>query len=148
MDARTQALLDKAWEHFLAERSHPSVITRAIPVPYIGDVHAYMSSERRVLTTGLNFARAEFRDADPLAKFSSARGIEHMDAARRRRTLHAALTGYFERDPSAWFDEYRPFIRSLDVDYVSGSAAYTAMHADVCSPLATDPDWGGLMRQD
>jgi len=148
MDTRTQELLDDAWGHFLAKRHDAGVMERAIPVPYVGNVDAYSASETRILTTGLNFARAEFPGTDPLAKFPSARGLEGMDDARRRRAHHDALTTYFAREPSSWFDEYRAFINALDADYVPGRARHTALHVDVCSPLATDPDWGGLMKHD
>ncbi len=44
-----------------------------------------------------------------------------------------------------WFNSYEPLLRGLGASYYKGSSN-TALHTDLCSPLATDPTWSKLSR--
>jgi hypothetical protein len=58
-----------------------------------------------------------------------------------------ALNGYFRKPPNdpykRWFNSYEPMLAGLDCSYF-GDAPNTALHTDLCSPLATDPTWANL----
>jgi len=117
---------------------HPS-----IPVLFFGDDERYVSSALKVITVGLNPSRLEFPKGDPFLRFPAARQI---DPQRPAFDAHlAALRAYFrERPYNAWFrPAFEPILNGLAASYYPG-AANTALHTDICSPLATDPTWSRL----
>ena len=57
-----------------------------------------------------------------------------------------ALSAYFRADSSPyrrWFSAYEPFLNGTEASYYSGQPS-TALHTDICSPVATDPTWRRL----
>ena len=117
------------------------VVDPAIPVLYFGDREAYYSSPLRIITVGLNPSRAEFPRDDPFKRFPLAHGQDG-----RSDDYLAALDTYFKTDPySSWFSSYEWLLQGLDSSYYPGAMS-TALHTDLCSPVATDPTWTRLDR--
>ena len=122
------------------------LVPRSIPILYFGDLAAYRSSPRRVVTVALNPSLAEFADArfvipDPLTPAA----------------LEGALSAYFGLRPySGWFDPaFETLLQPLGVSfygsrYPGGAPKWwrpqpnQALHTDLCSPLATNPVWSRL----
>lgn len=119
------------------------LVRPSIPILFFGDDERYAASGLKVVTVGLNPSRLEFPSADPFLRFPAAR---HIDPQRPALDAHlAALRAYFrERPYNAWFrPAFEPILNGLATSYYPGTAN-TALHTDICSPLATDPTWSRL----
>jgi hypothetical protein len=101
----------------------------------------------RVITVGLNPSREEFPSSDPWRRFPEGSQID--SATPDMAPYLESLNRYFnsDREPyMRWFGmAFGALLRGLDAGY-GGSLANTALHTDLCSPLATDPTWSGLSR--
>ncbi len=61
-----------------------------------------------------------------------------------------ALNGYFYSPPNhpyEWFKSFEHVLTGLDCSYC-GTAANTALHTDLCSPLATKRTWSRLSEDE
>ena len=119
-------------------------VTPAVPILFFGDLHAYRASPLRVLTVGLNPSLHEFPVDDPFRRFPLARaGLD-----REPRRYLDAMSGYFRTDPyRGWFSAFEPVLNGLGASYYEGGAS-TALHTDICSPVATNPTWSRLHEND
>jgi hypothetical protein len=120
-----------------------------IPILFFGDSSKYFSSKLKVITLGLNPSKKEFPD-DEFLRFSSARKIypRILEGACYDEYL-SALNGYFgptSHPYKGWFNSYEHVLSGLDCSYY-GTVSNTALHTDLCSPLATDPTWSNLERE-
>jgi hypothetical protein len=125
------------------ELGTPALVRPSIPVLFFGDDERYAASALKVVTVGLNPSRLEFPNADPFLRFPAAR---HIDPQLPALDAHlAALRAYFrERPYNTWFrPAFEPILNGLATSYYPGTAN-TALHTDICSPLATDPTWSRL----
>lgn len=141
-------VVDRAWAaHRAAVASGMgSVVVPSIPIAWFGDLEAYLRSPLRVITVGLNPSRLEFPRADPFVRFPRARELAGDGLEAEGRAIYAsAMNDYFREAPySAWFrPSFEEFLLGMDASFY-GSAASTALHTDLCSPIATDPTWSGL----
>lgn len=122
----------------------------SIPILFFGDSSKYFSSRLKVITLGLNPSRVEFPEADRFFRFDAARSVypRIIEGACHEEYLQA-LNGYFRKPPNhpyePWFNSFEPLLNGLDCSYY-GSAVNTAIHTDLCSPLATDPTWSNLPK--
>lgn len=141
-------LAARAWEqHRRAEADALRHLVRpAIPVLFFGDSVEFLGSPRKVITVGLNPSRKEFPREDPSLRFPGcsefgARG--EVDLPHYLRTLN----DYFRVSPYRdWFDlSFEGILRGMGASYYDDEQS-TALHTDLCSPLATDPTWTGLDR--
>ena len=114
-----------------------------MPILYFGDLPAYENSPLRVVTVGLNPSHREFPAGDRSRGFPRAVGIDASDAD----LYLLALNEYFRGKSYAWFSDYEKVLRGAGVSYKPGAAS-TALHTDICSPVATDPTWTHLDRRD
>ena len=54
------------------------------------------------------------------------------------------MSAYFRTDPyRGWFSTFEPLLGGMEASYYEGRAS-TALHTDICSPVATNPTWTGL----
>lgn len=112
----------------------------AVPILFFGDLDAYRGSPLQVLTVGLNPSRQEFPANRPFRRFPLAEGI---CGGERSRYLDA-MSAYFRTDPyAAWFSAFESLLNGMNASYYHGGAS-TALHTDICSPVATNPTWNKL----
>jgi len=131
----------EAWRVFDRAGLLPCCVSPAAPVLFFGDFDAYRCSPLRVLSVGLNPSWREFPAYEPFIRFPFAAGS---DAERDVERYLDALCGYYRAVPYwAWFSTIEPLLNGMDASYHLGEAS-TALHTDVCSPVATDPTWGSL----
>jgi hypothetical protein len=138
-------LIDEVWCAYNEHHQNSSVVTPSIPILFFGDLRRYLASPVRIVTVGLNPSRAEFPCKDRWKRFPKACGF---DAMTRDATFYqkyvATLSDYFRTDPyMKWFNAYEHILKGMDGSYCDG-ACNTALHTDICSPLATDPTWSRL----
>ena len=119
------------------------VVRPAIPILYFGDSHRYFSSPLRIVTVGLNPSSLEFLTDCRMRRFPAAAS----PSVQRDHQCHlAALDAYFRStsDPyKSWFGSFEPILNGMDASFYDGQIS-TALHTDLCSPLATDPTWSKL----
>jgi hypothetical protein len=127
--------------HYAEVRDLDFVVPNSMPIPYFGDLAAFFASPLRVLTAALNPSGREFPASEP--RFDVSRGL--WGAAE----LEAELSTYFRRNPyRSWFSSFEPVLNGLEVTsgdkMAHGEYSSTALHVDLCSPIATSPTWSKL----
>ena len=147
IDPELAALIDEEWRIYLDAEGNPVVVRPSIPLPYWGDAERFLQSALKIVTVGLNPSRREFPAHDPFLRFRAAEGFDPLDRSATARAAYlTALHDYFRIAPyRAWFDWFEQVLRGMDASFFDG-ARNTAVHADLCSPLATDPTWSKLDR--
>ena len=136
-----------AWRAFdrasaLSSRVTPSFcVTPAAPILFFGDLDAYLTSPLRVLTVALNPSLHEFPNDKPFLRFPLAG-----DSGDREPGHYLdAMSAYFRTEPySSWFGAFERVLNGVGTSYYAGEAASTALHTDICSPVATNPTWRTL----
>ena len=138
-----QALM-QAWHAFDRASGLSSRVAPAMPILFFGDVDAYRISPLRVLTVGLNPSLHEFPADEPFRRFALAEGAREQEPSR----CLDAMSAYYRSDPyRGWFSAFEPLLKGLGASYYEGRAS-TALHTDLCSPVATNPMWNGLDKAD
>ena len=138
--AKLHEVAERAWRAFEHASALPSRVVPAIPILFFGDLNAYCSSKTRVLTVGLNPSLREFPLNSPFDRFPLAE-IVTIDEPDR---YLGALSAYFRTNPyKSWFNAFEQFLNGLEASYYPGQPS-TALHTDICSPVATDPTWNSL----
>lgn len=133
-------LVAAAWRAYDAAARLPSRVSPAAPILFFGDLDAYLTSPLRIVTVGLNPSLMEFPVEDPFSRFPLAEGPEGREPGR----YLDALSAYYRTDPyRSWFSAFEPLLNGADASYYDREAS-TALHTDICSPVATSPTWSGL----
>lgn len=135
-------VVEKAWNTFKRAGALSSRVFPAVPILFFGDLQAYYASETRVLTVGLNPSLKEFPKDSPFQRFPLAENI----TADAPDVYLDALSAYFRANSCPyhdWFKSYEPFLKEMEASYYGGQPS-TALHTDICSPVATDPTWHDL----
>lgn len=117
------------------------MVVPSVPILYFGDSRAYERSEVRVITVGLNPSREEFPRSDPLSRFPTSPLVGEDDLERYLSSLDA----YYRTLPyTRWFNgAFESLLNGFESSYYEGRNS-TAIHTDLCTPLATDPTWSRL----
>ena len=127
-----------AWRAFDRAADRTCRVTPAVPILFFGDLDAYLASPLRAVTVGLNPSRKEFPADEPFQRFPLAEGN------RGPSRYLDAMSAYFRTKPySGWFNAFEPLLNGLGASYYKNSAS-TALHTDICTPVATDPTWSRL----
>ncbi len=120
------------------------VVQPAVPILFFGDLAKYRDSPLRIITVGLNPSNAEFPDSGPWSRFPEASELRRARSPADHARYVAALSGYFREDPyRSWFSSYSPLLEAMNASFYDG-ALNTAVHTDICSPVATNPTWSRL----
>jgi len=138
-------LVAECWRMYDEAKNIDFVVKPSIPILFFGDSDRYSHSKIRVVTVGLNPSKSEFPDGNRFQRFPDAQGIypEILNEKHIEKYL-SALNNYFRRRPyGQWFDSYEPVLNGLGSSYYDANES-TALHTDLCSPLATNPTWKGL----
>jgi len=139
-------LLSQSWSEYDRLNGCHHVVRPAIPILFFGDSKRYLSSPLKVLTVGLNPSEAEFPNDDRFSRFPAAKNIAD-DPPQREISWHlAALDSYFRTNPyTRWFGCFEPILTGLGSSFYDGREN-SALHTDLCSPVATSPTWAKLSK--
>ena len=139
MNLNLKDIYNLCLNHHAEVQNVPDVVPNSMPIPYFGDIIAYLNSPIRILTAALNPSNREFEGGrfDVENGRSGAEGLEF------------ELSNYFKNRPYyGWFSSFEPVLRGLAASYggkmAMGPYKSTALHLDMCSPIATDPTWSRL----
>ncbi len=136
-------LVKSAWQAFDKAAALPSHVAPAAPILFFGDLDAYWKSPLRAVTVGLNPSLKEFPTDDPFRRFP----LDDNNGDREPGRYLNAMSAYFRTDPyGSWFGTFEPLLNGAGSSYYAGQAVSTALHTDICSPVATNPTWTGLGR--
>ncbi len=136
-------LLTKSWSIMRElQRSGVPVVKRSVPVLYFGNLNDYLSSPLRVITVALNPSANEF----PFNNWD----MRFPDAPEASQQGHfTALNQYFESGHHPlweWFVHFDELLKGMECGFRPGRRS-RALHTDLCSPIATQPTYSGLSRQ-
>jgi hypothetical protein len=142
-----ESLINEAWRLYI-QTSDPCVVRPSIPILYFGNLPQYADSALKVITVALNPSHHEFPVHDRFARFRPAESIANGVLDNSAQTAYrAALDGYFRDQPyMRWFGWFEHVLLGMGASY-RGGEANTALHTDLCSPLATNPTWSRLNGQ-
>jgi len=148
IDPELTAIIDEARRIYLNAANNTAVVRPSIPLPYRGDRNRYASSALKVVTVALNPSRREFPADDPFLRFRAAERVDLRNSGEPARASYlSALHDYFRIAPyRTWFDWFEQVLHGIGASFYDG-APNTAVHSDLCSPLATDPTWSKLDRE-
>lgn len=133
-------LVDQAWQAFDRAGNLPSRVAPAAPILFFGDLDAYLGSPLRVLTVGLNPSLHEFPSSDAFSRFP----LIQDNGGREPGPYLDAMSAYFRTKPyRGWFSSYEAALNGARSSYYAGKHS-TALHTDICTPVATDPTWSSL----
>ena len=138
------SLVTDAMHAFGRATERSCCVQPAVPILFFGDLDAYRNSPLRVLTVGLNPSLHEFPDHEPFCRFPLAAGTCGRDPSRHLE----AMSAYFRTDPyRGWFSSFERLLNGMDASYYEDRRS-TALHTDICSPVATNPTWSRLGKTD
>ena len=138
--ARLYELAANAWRAFENAAPLPSRVNPAIPILFFGNLNSYCSSRTRILTVGLNPSLIEFPGKRAFRRFPLAKGVSENEPDRYLQ----ALSDYFCTCPYCkWFRGFELMLNGMGASYCKGQPS-TALHTDICSPIATEPTWSHL----
>ncbi len=138
-----QCLVHHAWSEYSLHVTTGYVVRPSIPILYFGDRERYLNSGLRVVTAALNPSKAEFPESDRFLRFRMAGGNEGVPPDVLDGYL-SALGTYFQEQPyRQWFNSLEPILEGMGASFYAGRS-HTALHTDLCTPLATDPTWSKL----
>lgn len=128
-------------DHHADVKAHDFVVEQSLPVPFFGDIKEYFRSPLRVVTAALNPSDAEF-PTNEMRFNTTLADVEE---------LEVQLCRYFKVNPYRnWFNSFEPVLNGLDASFgglmSTAPSESTAVHVDICSPIATKPTWSKLSR--
>lgn len=122
-------------------------VSPSVPVLYFGDYQSYRKSHLRIITVGLNPSLNEFpitKPFNPFRRFGAA-----ATSPTSVSSMEMALNNYFVNDPyKKWFSCFEPLLSGFGASFYPGRRQNTALHTDLLSPVATNPTWSALNKND
>jgi hypothetical protein len=138
-------LVEEAWAIYqrAIENGVAVLVRPSMPILFFGDHERFFNSKVRIITVGLNPSKSEFPERDRFERFPEAR-YEDSNPPKAANYLRA-LANYFREQPyDTWFrPAFEELLQGMGASYYDGGIN-TALHTDICSPLATDPTWSRL----
>jgi hypothetical protein len=147
--------IEEAWKlYHKYKRESRQIVVPSMPIIFFGDYDLYRKSKLKIITVGLNPSTAEFkpRQDPPFGRFRQGDWLERTwrnDEEHFIRYLEALR--YFDFQPyKKWFNTvFEPKLHVFNSSYYPNNLLTSpnkALHTDICSPVATTPDWGDLER--
>jgi hypothetical protein len=123
-----------------------------IPIPWFGDSDAFFDSKLKIVTVGLNPSGIEFRKSkDKREKYINGKWQKRFSIDETQHSanqLKKVLDSYFDANPYMdWFDNFESVLKGANASYFKNEKTHTALHLDLCSPIATKPTWSKLGSQ-
>lgn len=136
-------LIDKTLNYFAIHKNEEVVVKPSLPILYFGNLDAYANSKLKIVTVGKNPSDNEFR-----LKKNDSFSFERFSEWEKSTNLKSALNPYFENKPlKQWFSCFEPILNGLSASYYKSNYNHTALHTDICSPIATNPTWSKLTEK-
>lgn len=139
--SQLSTLLNQTLEYYQNIQDKEYVLNPAIPILYLGDVNAYLTSTIKIVTVGKNPSFIEFCRLE-----SQSYSFFRFPEWESKHNLSQALNSYFDNKPyECWFNSYEAILNGIDASYYTNSCSQNrAIHTDICSPIPTNPTWSKL----
>lgn len=152
-------MIQDCWDQFQLMKSCPFILKDSMPILWFGDLNSYFKSEKRIVTVGINPSDIEFKDnkgrlCSVNYRFPKVKKLLHKTKLSFKDIddYIESLNYYFKnKDPygkltyyAKWFSSYENALNALDASYFTGEKNRTAIHIDLCTPVATSKKWGDL----
>lgn len=140
----SQSIIDKTLQYFDKYSIENFVVKPSLPILYFGDLIDYEKSKLKVLTVGKNPSDNEFK----LQKNDNFSYCRFTKWNPDTKNLIESLNPYFEDRPlRQWFSSFEPILNGMGSSFYKGEFQNRALHTDICSPLATNPTWSKLTKE-
>ena len=138
------ALLEQTFNYYQNIKDNDYVISPAIPILYFGEINYYFKSPIKIITVGKNPSPQEFRQHK-----NQPYSFVRFPTWEKQQDYPTALNYYFEYHPyKSWFESYEVILNQIQASYYSKTNQINrALHADICSPIATYPTWSKLSKK-
>ena len=147
---KIRVLARKTINHFNDIKHKSFVVNPSIPILYFGDLNRYLKSDLKIVTAALNPSLEEFpKKGKPRFSFCPS-NLNEDDFQNYMQTLSEYFKQTELNEPySKWFDRStEKIMNQLNTSYYPNKDYKNiALHTDICSPIATDPTWGGLEKK-
>jgi hypothetical protein len=142
MNLITDKLFKKTSTYFQKHYNEDFVVKPSLPILYFGNLEEYFKSNLKIITVGKNPSDNEFK----LRKNDKYSFCRFKDWVYDKNKLLYTLNSYFEEIPlKQWFSSFEPILNGLDCSFYKNDLTNsTAIHTDICSPIATNPTWSKL----
>lgn len=147
--------INKCWKDFLKKKSLSVVCNPSIPILWFGNYDEYVSSEKKILTVGLNPSSMEFKEKrsstvfDVNIRFPAASTLVNKSVLTQQKIdlYKRAMNEYFSigTDYWTWFESFENILSAFNASYKLANI-HRAIHVDIYTPIATNPTWGGLKK--
>jgi len=145
----SNTLLEAALNHYDDFKDFDFVVGSSLPILFFGDIEKYKKSKFRVMTAALNPSDMEFK----VTKQSDPSKFRFPEYNETPESLKISLSNYFRKVPyERWFGKrgaksgFLPILNGMGSSYYDEQGKDIAIHTDICSPLATNPKWSDLNK--
>ena len=131
-----EEILEELNSHFITY-GNKDWVRGHIPILFFGDLKAYLASEKKIITVGLNPSDKEFTEE----RFNTQSNF-----LKNPEDYLGSLSKYFKCNPyTGWFSSYDNLLKEFGSSFYS-EEKNTALHTDFITPLATSPTWTKLSK--
>ena len=137
-------LIKKSINHYNSFKHYEWVKKPAIPILFFGNIVEYLNSDIKMITVALNPSDEEFPKDKPRFSFCPDK-LNKNDAIKVLDTLNE----YFKFNPyDDWFNKFtEKIMNKMNISYYSNKGFINrALNTDLCTPIATNPTWDGLVN--
>lgn len=137
-------LIKKSINHYNSFKHYEWVKKPAIPILFFGNIVEYLNSDIKMITVALNPSDEEFPKDKPRFSFCPDK-LNKDDAIKVLDTLNE----YFKFNPyDDWFNTFtEKIMNKMNISYYSNKGFINrALNTDLCTPIATNPTWDGLVN--
>ena len=147
----SEKLLRESIDYYNELKSLDCVVKNSMPIVFFGDIDNYIKQDYRIITAALNPSDVEFLnnkndDYSCIHRFP--------DYNNTTVSLEKSCKNYFNNNPyNKWFGQdnagFKPLLNGMGYCYYPNSKNLKAvLHTDLCSPIATNPTWSKLTKND
>lgn len=147
----SEKLLRESIDYYNELKSLDCVVKNSMPIVFFGDIDNYIKQDYRIITAALNPSDIEFLnnkndDYSCIHRFP--------DYNNTTVSLEKSCKNYFNNNPyNKWFGQdnagFKPLLNGMGYCYYPNSKNLKAvLHTDLCSPIATNPTWSKLTKND
>ena len=145
----SEKLLKESIDYYNELKTLNCVVKNSMPIVFFGDLDNYIKQDYKIITAALNPSDIEFlnnKNDDYSCKY------RFPDYNNTTASLEKSCKNYFKNNPyHKWFGQdnagFKPLLNGMGYCYYPNYKNLKAvLHTDLCSPIATNPTWSKLTK--